>query len=158
MWLQKRFGSYRNFGSKKIFASKKNFASKKFCVKIKFLVWKKIWSKINFGSKKILGQKKIWAWKKNFGPKKISALKKFESENILGPKKFVVVLVLLVTWTHKPLNSARSPWVVYASNFSLLVHSPLINFGEGCSCCSCSCYRGKTKSTQLSVDSDLSGH
>ena len=65
----------------------------------------------------------------------------------------------MVPWTLNPLNSAKSPWVVYMSNFRLLVHPLLIDFGEGsssCCCCSCSCScdRGKTKSTP-SLDSRL---
>ena len=59
------------------------------------------------GPTKILGPKKIWP-EKNFGPKKFGP-KKFGSEKMLGPKNFVVVLVLLVTWTPNPLNSAKSP-------------------------------------------------
>ena len=65
----------------------------------------------------------------------------------------LLVLLLLVTcviWTPNPLNSAKSPRVVYVSNFGLLVHPLPLDFGEGCcsSCCSsCSCDRGKTKST-----------
>ena len=46
---------------------------------------------------------------------------------------------------------AKSPWVVYVSNYRLLVQPILIDFGGGSSCsscCSCSCCdRGKTKST-----------
>ena len=61
-----------------------------------------------------------------------------------------VVLVLLVTWvprTLNPLKSAKIPLVVYMSNFRLLVHPLLIDFGGGSSCsCSC-CDRGKTYST-----------
>ena len=61
-----------------------------------------------------------------------------------------VLLVLLVTWvlrTLNPLNSAKSPWVVYVTNFSPLVHPLLIDFGEGCSSSCSSCDRGKTRST-----------
>ena len=38
----------------------------------------------------------------------------------------------------KPLNSAKSPWLVYVSNFSLLALPFLRDFGGG-SCCSSSC-------------------
>ena len=44
-----------------------------------------------------------------FGSEKNFGTKKFGSEKMLGPKNFVVVLVLLVTWTPNPLNSAKSP-------------------------------------------------
>ena len=60
------------------------------------------------------------------GPKKFGAEKNFGSENF-----FVVVLVILVTWTPNHLNSAKSRWVVYPSDFSLQVHPRLIDFGEG---------------------------
>ena len=46
----------------------------------------------------------------------------------------LLVLVLLVTCvirTPNPLNSAKSPRVVYVPNFSLLVHPLLLDFGEG---------------------------
>ena len=43
----------------------------------------------------------------NVGRKKMWARKKFGSEKILGPNNFVVVL--LVTWTPNPINSAKSP-------------------------------------------------
>ena len=125
-----RFGSGKKMspkiilGQKKILVWKKNFVHKKFgfekiLVGKKCWVWKKIWVK------KFLDQKKFLAWKKFCVRKKILVKK------ILGPKKFVVVLLLLVTWTPNPLNSATSPWVVYASNFSLLVHPHLIDFGGG---------------------------
>ena len=66
------------------------------------------------GRKKIVGQKKFWVQQKsvpekNVVFKEIWARKKFGSEKMLGPKNFVVVLVLLVTWTPNPLNSAKSP-------------------------------------------------
>ena len=77
----------------------------------------------------------------------------------MTPKKFLIwknfwsniffVLVLLVTWTPNPLKSAKSPWVFYGSNFSLLALPPLIYFGGGsCSCCS-SCDRGTTPSLEF---------
>ena len=52
-------------------------------------------------------------------------------------------------WTPNPLNLAKSQLVVYMSNFTLLVHHLLIDFGKGsCSSCSSICSdRGKTKST-----------
>ena len=54
-------------------------------------------------------------------------------------------------WTPMPLNSVKSPRVVYVLNFRLLVHPLLIDFGGdffSCSSCSCSCCaRGKRKST-----------
>ena len=65
-------------------------------------------AKIIFGQKKFLGPKKFGPEIK-FGSEKIWAQKKFGSEKIWGPKFFVVVLVLLVTWTPNPLNSAKSP-------------------------------------------------
>ena len=81
----------------------------------------------------------------------------FQWQSLFPAREAVVLLVLLVTWvlrTPNPLNSAKSPWVVYVPNFSLLVRPLLINFGVGSSssCCSCSCScsscdRGKTKST-----------
>ena len=51
-----------------------------------------------------------------------------------------------VPWTLNPLNSAKSPWVVYQSNYRLPVH-PLLNILVGGSSSCCSCDRGKTKST-----------
>jgi len=41
--------------------------------------------------------------------KKNLVRKKFGSENFLGKFFFIVVLVLLVTWTLNLLNSAKSP-------------------------------------------------
>ena len=153
--LYKYFLSEILFCPKKIFGPKRSLAKKNFCPK-KFLVWKKFLSKRNFGQEKKFGAwKKYRAWKsfgskKKLCPKKMFwARKKFRPEKILdpktmlGPKKFgaeknfgsenffVVVLVILVTWTRNHLNSAKSPWVVYPSNFSLLVHPLLIDFGEG---------------------------
>ena len=52
-----------------------------------------------------LGSKNRVGSEKNLGPKKNFGLKVF----------FVVVLVILVTWTPSHLNSAKSPWVVYPS-------------------------------------------
>ena len=63
--------------------------------------------------------------------KNLGLKKNLGSENCLGTKIFVVVSVLLVTLTPDPLNSAKSTIVVYASNYSLLVHPLLIDFGEG---------------------------
>ena len=119
----------------------------------------------SFSLKFILGQKKFWV-KKKFGsekilvPRKILGIKNFGSENFLGPTNFLYWKNIgsqrnvwsIVTWvirTPNPINTAKSPWVVYVSNFSLPVHPFLINFGVGScsSCCSCSCDRGKTKST-----------
>ena len=60
-----------------------------------------------FDQKNILVEKKIGVKKKM--SKKIGVKQIFWSEKILGPMNFVVVLVLLVTWTPNPLNSVKSP-------------------------------------------------
>ena len=135
-WLERNFGLKKFWVQKKIRGPTKIFGLKKNIDFKKFWAWKSFGSKTNFGSEKNLGLKKNWVRKKS------GAKKKFGLEKILSSKKFVVVLVLLVTWTPNPINSAKSPWVIYTSNFSFLVHPSLIDFGEGCSC-----DRGKTKST-----------
>ena len=80
---------------------KKILGQKKFRVRQK-IVPEKIWARKKFGSEKILGQKKFWVQQK-FVPEKNVGPKKF------GPTNFVVVVLLLVTWTPNPLNSAKSP-------------------------------------------------
>ena len=81
------------------------------------------------GQKNILALKKIWGLKKILG-----------SGNFFGPvivdfgDVLLVVLILPVTWlirTPEPLNSAKSPGLVYMSNFSLLALPLLIDFGGG---------------------------
>ena len=137
-----------NFWSEKCWVWKKNLSEKNFGSKSKiFLRLIKILCQKKFGSEKMLVGTKCWVrkkclvrkffWDQKFflDWKTILGLKNVGSEKILGTKNFVVVLVVLVTWTKTPLNSAKSPWVVYVSNFSLLVHSPLIDFGEGSSSC-----------------------
>ena len=64
-------------------------------------------SKQNFGSKKIFGFEK--KSEKILDPKKFWLRKNFGSEKILGSKIFVVVLVLLVTWTRGPLTHSTQP-------------------------------------------------
>ena len=54
--------------------------------------------------KAMLGPKKIWVRKKFGHQKKIWVGKNLGLKKIEGPKLFVVVLVLLVTWTPNPLN------------------------------------------------------
>ena len=65
---------------------------------------------MNFGHQKILSLKIPFVWKK-FWPQKWFWIRKL----FWSP-----VYVTWVLWTPNPLNSAKSPWVVYASNFSLL--------------------------------------
>ena len=152
-WVLKNFGSKNNFRFEKV-GSEKNFGFEKI-----------------FGPKEILGPKNFWYQKKCWVRKNCGSEKNFGSKKIVGlthlcaTNRFLVcsaivdfggvllvLLVLLMTWvirTPNPLNSAKSPWVVYVSNFSLLALPLLIDFGEGSSCCSSSCDR--VKQSQLLV-------
>ena len=136
----------KNVGFEKILVRKKIWVQKNFGQK-KILLWKIIWLKIFWGAKKI-NIKKLWARKKILGPKKSFGQKILVPKTNFAFKIFIVVLVLLVTWvlwTPFPLKSAKRPWVVYVSNFRLLVHPVLIDFGEGCYCCD----RGEKQSQLL---------
>ena len=52
--------------------------------------------------------------------------------------------------TPNSLNSVNSPWKVYVSNFRLLVHPLMQDFGGGSFSSCCCSDRGKTKSTPSS--------
>ena len=133
---------------------KKWFWVKKILVQKNFNIKKKFWSENNFGSegnftskKKIFIQKRLFIKKKMLAPKRIWGKKNIGKHRLCAAIRFLVsciildfgwlllvLLVLLVTWfirTPNPLNSANSPWVVYVSNFSVLVHPLLIDFGWG---------------------------
>ena len=109
---QKKFWSWKKFGPKKNVGSEKKWFQKSF------------WVRKNLGLKNFLVQK-------NFGSKKNMHLKKkFGSEKFLS-KIFGCWSCSSCDMDPHPLDSAKSPWEVYASNFSLLVHPLLKDFGEG---------------------------
>ena len=117
------------FGLKKN-ESKNYFGSEKMFVSTKILGPKKCWSKkYSRSEKNSRSEKKICVWTKFLVKKKILSEKNFRSKNFF-------VLVTWVIWTPNPLTSAKSSWLVYLSNFSLLIHTHPIDFGEGCSCSS----------------------
>ena len=144
-----RFWSLKNLGLNKNLGSENKFG-----------VWKQIWGLItNLGSENKFGSKKLWV-KRNVRSKKTIGKHCLYARNRFLVC-FVIVdfggvlLVLLVTrviQTPNSINSAKSQWVVYVSNFSLLALPLLIDFCGGycsssCCCSCCSCDRGKTKST-----------
>ena len=149
-------------GRNKILVSKINLCLKKFWSKNKFKFQKNVRTKKFVGSQKDVWSKKCLV-QKMFGPKKMVSLQNILGLKNLGFKKILVrnffwvggvlvvlVLVTWVIWTPNPLDTAKSPWAVYVSNFNLLVHPLVKNFGGGSSCCCsccCCCDRGKTKST-----------
>ena len=104
-WSEKMLCLKRMLGQKKILEHKFSLVQKKIWVKKKFCSQKKFWYK------KILGLKKIW-FKKNFW---VTNRNLVCSVIVDFGGVLLVVLVLLVTWTPNPLNSAKSPWVVYES-------------------------------------------
>ena len=97
------FRSEKKIGGRKK-NSNKNFESEENFKSEKNVVLKEFGSKLNFGfEKKFCLWKKFWVW-------------------------------ILMTWvirTLNPLNLAKSLWVVYVSNFSLLAQPILIGFGKG---------------------------
>ena len=141
MFVRKKISVQKFFLVKKTFCLRKNFRSEN----KKIYVMKKICAKKNLGRKKFEFWIKCWTWKKCWVRKEFWVQKNFGSEIILGAtisflvcsvlvdfcKVLIVLLVTWVIWTPNPLNSARSLWLVYVSNFSLLAHPLLIDFGEG---------------------------
>ena len=136
------------FESKKIFGLKKIAGLKKISVRKNIGPLRKFGFKINFGPQDILSLKISLVRKKVWPQKWFWAWTKFWS-------LVLVVLVKWVLWTPNPRNSTKSPCVVFVSNFRLLIHSLLIDFGGGSSsccysCCSCCCCdRGRTKSNLI---------
>ena len=135
------YGSEKNLGLKKNVGSEKKFGSKKIRGRKNICVWKKFCVRKNIGSEKMLGPKKFRS-KKFFGSKIFGSQKDFGKHHLCVTNWFLVswaivdfggvllvFLVTLVIQTPNPLNLAKTPRVVYESNFSLLALSPLIDFG-----------------------------
>ena len=143
---------FMNFVSKnisiKVLSPKKILGLKKCWVWKKILAWKKssgqkkIWVKQNFGSKKILSPKEFWVKKtilvrEKFRVQKFcvntSYVSQLDFQYVIADfgGDFLVLLVTCVIQTPNPVNSVKSPRVVYVSNFSLLVHPLMLDFGEG---------------------------
>ena len=133
----KKFFIPKDFGSKKILGPKKfwvqkNFGPKKFWSK-KILGPKNFWIQTNFRSSRILSKKRNLVQKKNWGKKKLGSQKIFVSKKTFGKHFLCVIIGFLVCYSRfwwnsscscsscdnyhsDPLNSAKSPRVVYVSN------------------------------------------
>ena len=99
---------------------------------------KKFWAQKKLWVQKIWCPKKVWLQKMlgSIGKHLLYATIRFLVCSVIVDLGAVllVLLVLLMTlaiWTPDPQSSAKSPRVVCVSNFSLLVHPILIDFGEG---------------------------